>query len=63
MPGTELFVPGTRPDEDAPAAPPRAATIEPNGSEYLVTINGAVFVTLSLAEAEAFAERMRSAHR
>ena len=36
------------------------ATIEPNGSEFLVTINGAVFVALSADAAKAFAQRMRA---
>ncbi len=33
--------------------------IQANGLEYLVTINGSVFVALSLAQAETIASRMR----
>lgn len=36
---------------------PRSALIERNGDEYLVTINGAVFLALSLAGAQAIARR------
>ena len=36
---------------------PRTPIIEANGSEYLVTINGSVFVALSLAQAETIAYR------
>lgn len=36
----------------------RDPTIERNGGEYLVTINGSVFVALSLAEAESVAYRL-----
>lgn len=44
-------------------AAPRGAFIEPNGREYLITTpDGAVFVALTLAEAEAFLSlwRLRS---
>ncbi len=41
--------------------PRRHVLIEKNGDEYLVTINGAVFLALSLAAAEAIARR-RSGH-
>ena len=37
----------------------REVTIERNGSEFLVTINGAVFVALSVDAANALAHRMR----
>jgi hypothetical protein len=39
-----------RPDDD----------IQRNGQEYLVTINGSVFLALTLAEAEAIVKRMRN---
>jgi hypothetical protein len=38
---------------------PRDPLIEANGSEYLVTINGSVFLALSLTQAEGIAYRMR----
>jgi hypothetical protein len=38
--------------------PRQRTVIEQNGSEYLVTINGAVFLALSLAQAEAMARRV-----
>ncbi|MEB2283734.1 MAG: hypothetical protein OZ922_03530 [Myxococcales bacterium] len=44
---------------DADGLPSRV-TIERNGQEYLVTINGAVFVALSRAQAESIARRIRS---
>lgn len=34
--------------------------IQPNGREYLVTINGSVFLALTLAEAEAIVNRLRN---
>ena len=37
--------------------------VEPNGQEYLVTINGNVFVALSLAEAQAIVNSVRSRRR
>jgi hypothetical protein len=36
----------------------RAPIIEANGSEYLVTINGSVFLALSLTQARTIAYRM-----
>src|SRR5262245_46185758 len=57
-------------DDDAPRAadgrapttvdPSRAPLIQANGREYLVTINGSVFVALSLEQAETIAARTRS---
>ena len=45
------------------AARCRRPVIEPNGKEYLVTMNGAVFVALSRAQAEAIASRMSGRSR
>lgn len=42
---------------------PRHPVIEANGAEYLVTINGSVFLALSLAQAETIAHRTRSKPR
>ncbi len=57
-------------DDQAPnacAVPPRRtaidAVIEKNGREYLVTINGEVFLALSLAGAEAIARRASASRR
>lgn len=64
MPGTEPFSEGLHAiDDDTHDLRGHEVTIEPNGSEYLVTINGAVFVALSRAAAEAFAVRMRGPGR
>ena len=41
----------------------REPIIQANGSEYLVTINGSVFVALSLAQAETIAYRTRGKPR
>jgi len=57
---TELSTAATPSYEQDLSAPRREVTIEPNGSEFLVTINGAVFVALSVDAAKAFAQRMRT---
>ena len=49
------------PEPDIPDAlpePRQRTVIEKNGSEYLVTINGCVFLALSLAGAAAIARRL-----
>jgi hypothetical protein len=43
----------------APRDTDRPPVIEANGAEYLVTINGSVFLALSLAQAETIAYRSR----
>jgi hypothetical protein len=52
---------------DACAVPPRRTAIdgviEQNGQEYLVTINGEVFLALSFAGAEAIARRAIASRR
>ena len=45
--------------EPPPDQQRRRVSIERNGEEYLVTINGAAFVALSRPEAEAIARRTR----
>lgn len=42
---------------ETPVTGRRHVSIEPNGREYLVTINGAVFVALSAAQAESMRRR------
>ncbi|MEO6029773.1 MAG: hypothetical protein ABIR79_23135 [Candidatus Binatia bacterium] len=60
MPETEPSAEGCRAtDGETRDSWSHEVTIEPNGSEYLVTIKGAVFVALSRAQAEALAVRMR----
>lgn len=44
--------------ESSPTGRRLDCVIEANGSEYLVMINGSVFLALSLGEAEALARRM-----
>ena len=41
----------------------REPIIEPNGSEYLVTVNGSVFLALTLVAAERMARRMAGRRR
>lgn len=41
----------------------REPIIEPNGSEYLVTVNGSVFLALTRAAAERMARRMSGPRR
>ncbi len=38
----------------------RGPIIQRNGAEYLITVNGSVFLALSLAQANTIANRMRS---
>ena len=48
------------PDVNGDRVIPRSGVrIDPNGEEYLVTINGSVFVALSRRQAEAIASRTR----
>ncbi|MCC6765902.1 MAG: hypothetical protein IT293_14690 [Deltaproteobacteria bacterium] len=54
--------PGRR-EDDRVAERPGRVSIERNGQEYLVTINGAAFVALSRAQAEGIARRMRGGTR
>ncbi len=53
-------IPADGSDERSSAAVlPSRVSIERNGEEYLVTINGATFVALSRAQAESIARRTR----
>jgi hypothetical protein len=51
------------PDTVAPRHRPARSAIVPNGREFIVMVNGSAFVALTLAGAQAIANRSRAAVR